>query len=496
MGTPEGSSNQISSRLRGFSFDRYSNTRILGYTLYCSWVLSVFYCTFLYISAVDFRSALYTNLTLSLVSLALTLILVALFLKQADKWVLSLRVIVPSSLFMAAATVVLVFIDNDTFMGMILIFASAIVTGVTSAFLFLGWIRIFTDIGSKVAMIEITTSWFFSAVICAVLTFIPSVASSVIAVSFALLTGVVLRFCAKHRKGTPKPKRKIIIQKKNKRVFIGGLLAALNLGFVAGFADLISGFRLFDVPEVYGITLILGVALLTLIVLVVIIFSSNSPILNVYRLAIIAVALGCLTIPFMSNEMTYQNIVIFGGYVCFMITLLVICININNYFDISTVKVSGVAFGCLYVGEALGFAAAYLLTNYLSDSYLLGIITFLLTGALLFANMFFLTEKDLADSSLSKVTESDDERLDIEAQAEKRSTEALERIIEAYKLSVRESEILPLVYKGRTIARIQEELFISAGTVSTHINHIYKKTGVKGRQELLDLIDEQAKLLE
>ena len=38
-----------------------------------------------------------------------------------------------------------------------------------------------------------------------------------------------------------------------------------------------------------------------------------------------------------------------------------------------------------------------------------------------------------------------------------------------------------------TIQRIQETLFISAGTVSIHIRHIYQKTGSDNRQELIDL---------
>ena len=51
---------------------------------------------------------------------------------------------------------------------------------------------------------------------------------------------------------------------------------------------------------------------------------------------------------------------------------------------------------------------------------------------------------------------------------------------------------MPLLLEGRTISRIQEALFISAGTVSTHIRHIYQKTGVDNRQELIDLAHEMA----
>jgi|GEM_PF-4069736 len=62
-------------------------------------------------------------------------------------------------------------------------------------------------------------------------------------------------------------------------------------------------------------------------------------------------------------------------------------------------------------------------------------------------------------------------------------------LAKTYQLTPRECEVLPLVIKGRTIARIQEELHISQGTVSTHTRHIYQKTQVVNRQGLLDLID-------
>ena len=65
-------------------------------------------------------------------------------------------------------------------------------------------------------------------------------------------------------------------------------------------------------------------------------------------------------------------------------------------------------------------------------------------------------------------------------------------IAERFALSPRETDVLPLLLEGRTISRIQETLFISAGTVSTHIRHIYQKTGVDNRQELIDLAHETA----
>ena len=63
----------------------------------------------------------------------------------------------------------------------------------------------------------------------------------------------------------------------------------------------------------------------------------------------------------------------------------------------------------------------------------------------------------------------------------------VERMIEAFSLSKRESEILPFVLRGRTGERIASELFISKNTVDTHIRRIYAKCDVHNRQELIDL---------
>lgn len=483
----------VLEHIKGFPFARISRLRIMGYTLYCSWVLAVFYSTFLYVSAPDFREVLYSNQIVSLIALALTLLLFSLIVKRADKWVLSLRMIIPSAVAMTLATALLIFADSKTSFGFALIVSSALISGVSSGFLFLGWARIFTDTGSRIAMAEMSISWVMGALICMVLVFVPAIASCIITIIIGIIQAALLRACAKRRPGSAKPKRKTILQKKNKTVFQRGLLAALNLGFVAGFSDIIAGYELFTVPEVYDIALLCGVAVFVLAALAIILISRHTPVMNVYRFTFFAIAIGCLTIPFMSNDMTYQYVIIFGGYVCFMIVLLVICINISSYFYVPAAIVCGIAFGVLYIGEALGFGVAYFLTTFSTNDQLLGIITFLLAGALLFANMFLFTEKDLGDTNVGRMTESDDDHKDIETLEETQASEVLSRIVTRYKLSARESEVLPLVYKGRTIARIQEELFISAGTVSTHIHHIYKKIGVKNRQELLDLIDDESK---
>lgn len=59
---------------------------------------------------------------------------------------------------------------------------------------------------------------------------------------------------------------------------------------------------------------------------------------------------------------------------------------------------------------------------------------------------------------------------------------------EKHGLSSRETEVMELVARGKSMASIAEELFISENTVRTHCKHIYSKLDIHSRQELSDLV--------
>lgn len=71
------------------------------------------------------------------------------------------------------------------------------------------------------------------------------------------------------------------------------------------------------------------------------------------------------------------------------------------------------------------------------------------------------------------------------------STSEEERVMKAteqFALSTRESEVLLLLYQGRSVPYICNELFIAESTVRTHLKHIYAKASVSNRQELIDAV--------
>lgn len=72
------------------------------------------------------------------------------------------------------------------------------------------------------------------------------------------------------------------------------------------------------------------------------------------------------------------------------------------------------------------------------------------------------------------------------------SPEWLTGIAERYALTPRETEVFLLLARGRSLPVIREELSIATGTAQTHIRHIYEKLSIHSRQELFDLIEQEA----
>jgi DNA-binding CsgD family transcriptional regulator len=65
------------------------------------------------------------------------------------------------------------------------------------------------------------------------------------------------------------------------------------------------------------------------------------------------------------------------------------------------------------------------------------------------------------------------------------------KAVQRYGITPRESEIIELVSAGRTNQEIADRLYISLPTVKDHIYNIFRKTGVRNRIELVNLMRER-----
>lgn len=556
---PQAEASDESSSPRETARGRLSALRVAGYLLYNAWLLATFYNTFLYGATADFRWALYNNTLLSLIVLALTLLLYPRLVEHGDKRVLSRRASLGSGIAMALSTSMLVFADGSTVSGIVLIVASGIGTGISSGILFLGWCRLYADAGTRVALIEAGAAWSLAAALCFALSLIPALLASTVVIVGACASGVILRRCAFSRPRRPQPIHNHRLLRRTRLMFARGLVACLCVGLVAGFSDVLAGYRLITVPERYELFLLVSCALVALAMLAVAMLSRHDFMTHAYRLVTLLLVVGCLLTSLIHQTNTLSNIVIFGAYISFTMLLCVVCIDVSNYFDQPATRTFGMAFACLYLGEIAGNALSHLLTGAVgqSGSLDLGPVSIALTIIVVFANLFLFTEKDLTETSLGEMVDDDSDEGDGDvgpavagrlashgspcarvagglatcdafggegsagcdgcqhaqageggaeagvcalqatvsleelAAAQQANLEAItSSLAERFGLTPRETEVLPLIIRGRTIARIQEELHISQGTVGTHARHIYQKTGVRNRQGLLDLIDQ------
>ena len=62
-------------------------------------------------------------------------------------------------------------------------------------------------------------------------------------------------------------------------------------------------------------------------------------------------------------------------------------------------------------------------------------------------------------------------------------------LVEKYKITKREMEVIELICQGKTNKEIADQLFISIETVKDHNYKIFQKTGVKNRIQIVNLVN-------
>ncbi len=67
----------------------------------------------------------------------------------------------------------------------------------------------------------------------------------------------------------------------------------------------------------------------------------------------------------------------------------------------------------------------------------------------------------------------------------------IDDVLSEIGLSTREREVASLILQGRSQAVIANQLFVAISTVNTHVKHIYRKAGVRSKQEFIDLIQQK-----
>lgn len=144
----------------------------------------------------------------------------------------------------------------------------------------------------------------------------------------------------------------------------------------------------------------------------------------------------------------------------------------------------GIGVGGLCIGAVSGYFVAWLV-EFLDPmpNYYINVTAIIAMAIGLIGSNIVLTKGSLvrayrkASASLGQADDADTS-----------TSEKVSRVVEAYGLTNRESDVLSILARGHGLARVQEDLFISEGTALTHKRHIYQKLDVHSKSELIDLV--------
>lgn len=169
----------------------------------------------------------------------------------------------------------------------------------------------------------------------------------------------------------------------------------------------------------------------------------------------------------------------------FEVVLFLLLCDMSKRLAIMALVLFGVEESAVIFGS-FGYAAGDLirsvpaLAGYGTAALLLGVALLVVATVLLFNDKRLASEWGGALFGPGKIRWNQERR--------NKLTAACDRVAEEYRLSPREREVLELLGEGKSIARVCETLCIAKGTAKAHTEHIYTKTGINSRRQLLDML--------
>lgn len=214
-----------------------------------------------------------------------------------------------------------------------------------------------------------------------------------------------------------------------------------------------------------------------------------------YRFVVPLISIGLIVLALArSQDQVLASAMVLAGTILFEMFILTALARIALASGESPWRIFG--FGGAVMEAAL--CGSFFLGLWLAGSANFGLTAIALGLVFVFilAGSFDIPGRDLAGAGASVGADSSTNPYDAEAgqpeplaSPEAAAQERIDRFARAFGLSVRETEVLALIARGRSVQAAADELFVAHSTVKTHIGHIYEKAGVSNRQDLLKLVD-------
>ena len=524
------------------------NLRLLGFSLNRAWV----YLLFLGIgtSAMTWNGQPAPDITfmVSTIALCCTLFCAAGFSMAASRLLHRPGVRYAGPLLTALGTALLATSTIEGAPQMLLACIAGVTTGVGSGVIDMGYGRLYRDVDSRHTCLEAPLAFLLAAVVFFLTGDLASpVVSCLITMLLPLVSGGILFlyydvWSASHEptvRPVPMSAWRFALRVGACACLVGAADGAVRSVFMA--ANGVGASEFYHVPLV--IASLITLALIWLCVL----FSESFDLRGIYKFAVLIMAFFFQLLPIFVGT-PLEHVLALAGYGTFNVLVWILLADITHTYRVDTFKVFGIGWGMITFGVFIGSLLGAFLCDVLApfSPQALTSVALISTIAVLLSYMFVLKESDMVElttigeleeqtsdsaqavaaghgvhrqassagsvpgaAAQEAVTDADGmllaldagiastapgthgERAMPDAEFKPRFVSRCNKVAQEYGLSEREAQIMILYAKGRSYARIQEELFISRGTLTTHLRHIYQKMDVHNKQELLDLIEER-----
>lgn len=168
-----------------------------------------------------------------------------------------------------------------------------------------------------------------------------------------------------------------------------------------------------------------------------------------------------------------------GCALIFQILLLIYFGKLATKGYVAATLTFGMSVVCTYSGFAIGDTISLIVEAFNAPLYLATTNSICLLCMCLLALLLIpLTRQEFALTKLMS-----------DPVSPSRSEQIQEEMSKEFNLSPRETEILRMLAKGASTNKIAQTFVISPNTVNTHIRHIYEKTSIHTREELIDYVN-------
>jgi DNA-binding CsgD family transcriptional regulator len=468
------------------SFSEIVDPGVIGLALHRAWIAAFFFSANT-LTNVNVNDS-YPNMTysISLAALIVVLLLGGLLPKPMKKLMQAQALKVLSPALVSVGTLLLLATtspDTSYFASLL----SGLFTGIGSGFLLLYWGEVYGSSDSTTAQIHSALAFTLALFVYALFLLLSSsLLYILVGTILPLLSGIVLiralRIVPNERETNPIPGGDINVLRVAAVACVISFVHAALIGVRASL-PLANGSvpSLVAVETSYAFTLFVSTLIIAVLIFVTIFVSKKPNMGLIYRFVLIFTIIGVLFSPFFGLPGSLSSIIVNTGYSCFELIFWIALSNICFRYHIPPVQVFGLGRVGWAIGVFLGglhpplpFLEIFQVDALTAPFFLVAILIIFVVVSYAFI---------LPEHTIVAITIGFGGRHgSLQSRCQKLSRQ--------FSLTQRESEVLACLVKGRDTSYIQHFLNISAGTVSTHRQRIYQKTGVHSRQELLDLLEE------